>query len=269
MGTSEEVHMVGASRFEEPPVREVSLTVFFEPIATLQALNLAALRMDWSSDYPKVSEVPPRPPLRTEGRFREYLGSNSFWPMPLTAFANERGNQTIELQNDRFGIVWRFDRSPKAYPGYDHLSNELLVRFVEFRSALTVSIDHDPVPVAASISYSNHIEGYDAATFALGVLTGWTVQNVASPQPDLASLYLHYCDPTDDDSVSVNITIDSPVEAERIGPSCSLELHATSSVAGDELAETLNRTHEAVHARFRQLINEKLEQRWGKRDDQS
>ncbi|QKW11802.1 TIGR04255 family protein [Verrucosispora sp. NA02020] len=262
--------MASDLRFEEPPVREVSLTVFFERVATLQSLNLAQLRVDWKDAYPKVSEVPPRPPLRGDTPMHQYLGGNSFWPMPLTAFTNARGDQTIELQNDRFGIVWRFHQGPKTYPGYDELSTELLLRFEDFRRAISNSLAQELNPTDSYVSYTNLIEGVLPESLAVGILTNWQTSLARLDPPELAGLRLHYCSPELEEDVALTIMVDPSFDRDRDrdDPCASLELEGSISL-DDSLAidQSLAIAHDAVVKKFLELTSNDMKTKWGLRSE--
>ncbi|MEU8259334.1 TIGR04255 family protein [Micromonospora sp. NPDC048999] len=257
-------------RFEEPPVREVSLTVFFERVATLQSLNLAQLRVDWNESYPKVSEVPPRPALRGDAPMRQYLGGNSFWPMPLTAFTNARGDQTIELQNDRFGIVWRFHQGPKTYPGYDELVAELLLRFAEFRRAVSSSLIQEIEPTDIHVSYTNLIEGVLPESLAVGILTNWQTSLAQLDPPELAGLRLHYCSPELEEDVALTIMVDPSFDRdrERDDPCASLEIEGAISLQdAPSVDRPLAIAHDAVVRKFFELTNNDMRTKWGLRSE--
>jgi hypothetical protein len=51
-----------AARFTNPPVREVSLTVLWEPLSGLLAADVGDLLGRLRSEYPKIAERPAMPP---------------------------------------------------------------------------------------------------------------------------------------------------------------------------------------------------------------
>jgi uncharacterized protein (TIGR04255 family) len=260
--------MGAGHRFEEPPVREVALTVFFERIPTLQALNLAQLRVNWGASYPKVGEVPPRLPIRGRQSYLEYLSTNSFWPMPLTTFTNNRGDQAIELQSDRFSLVWRFDEGPKAYPGYNVLSQELLTRFREFREGIAESVLAEVKVTDAILSYTNHVAGYKPESLALGILTGWVHDLSITASADVASLKLHYCSPYKDDDAALTVVVDQPKSDENEEPASSLELEASISIRdGQDLEKRIRTAHDLLGQKFLDIANDDLRRRWGFQDE--
>lgn len=251
-------------RFEEPPVREVALTIFFDRVPTLQSINLAKLRVRWANEYPKVSEVPPRPPLRGERAFAEYLGTNSFWPMPFTAFTSTRGDRAIQIQSDRFGIAWRFDHAPKMYPGYEALSQELMMRFSEFREAILSELEQDVDPTDIDVEYTNLIEGYRPEDFAAGVLTKWSSSQSACGAADLAGLRLHFCSDVGDSNIALTVSVDPTFDEESSGASCLFELNATTDMGPDDDIEVAMRTaHDVLVGKFVELTNDNLRARWG------
>ncbi|MEU7983019.1 TIGR04255 family protein [Micromonospora sp. NPDC049081] len=251
-------------RFEEPPVREVGLTIFFDRVPTLQSINLAKLRVSWANDYPKVSEVPPRPPLRGERAFAEYLSSDSFWPMPFIAFTSTRGDRAIQIQSDRFGIAWRFDHAPKMYPGYEELSRELLTRFAEFREAIASELEQDLEPTDIDVEYTNLIDGYRPEDFAAGVLTNWANSQALCGPADLAGLRLHFCSNVGNSEIALTISINPTFDEQSDASSCVFELNATAKMSpSDEVEGTMRAAHGVLVDRFVELTNDSLRAGWG------
>lgn len=258
--------MVTELRFKEPPVREVALTVFFDRITTLQTINLAKLRVAWLSAYPKVNEVPPRPPLRGERSFAEFLGSNSFWPMPFTTFEDESGRHAIQLQADRFGIVWNFAKSGEGYPGYVKLSDELMDRFGEFKEVIAQELEEDVRVTDVDLEYTNEVEGFSPEQLVLGILTNWQVDELSIERPSLAGLRLHYCTDVGSDDTTLDITV-NPLFESAASDACNLELRVTSSVSSqDEIVPRMNTAHDILIEKFLSVLNDEMRRRWGLHD---
>lgn len=259
--------MAGNPRFKEPPVREVALTVFFDRIPTLQTINLARLRVNWMETYPNVNEVPPRPPFRGERSYAEFLGSNSSWPMPFTTFSDDFGDHVIQLQADRFGIVWSFAKYRRGYPGYERLSQELFSRFEEFQAEVSRELGIDTTVTDIDLEYTNEVENYSPEQLALGILTGWRDVPLTVNQADLAGLCLHYCDDLDIGDGALTISVETPSGTDRTD-TCSLELNVTARVTDQrDVHLSMESAHDLLVNRFVSLLNDDLRRQWGLYDD--
>jgi uncharacterized protein (TIGR04255 family) len=258
--------MVTELRFKDPPVREVALTVFFDKISTLQTINLARLRVAWLDAYPNVKEVPPRPPLRGDRSFAEFLGSNSFWPMPSTTFADESGRHAIQLQADRFGIVWNFAKFGEGYPGYMKLSAEVMSRFGEFKEVVAQELDENVKVTDVDLEYTNEVESLSPEELVLGILTNWQASELSVERANLAGLRLHYCTNMKPDDTTLDITVDPLFESVANG-GCTLEIKVTASVSSqDEVGSRMNSAHDVLVEKFLSILNDDMRRRWGLHD---
>lgn len=260
--------MAPGPHFEDPPVREVSLTIYFDSIRTMQTLTLAQLRVEWLEDYPKLSEVVPRLPWKeSQNSFVDMLAGDANWPMPLCEFINAAGDKTIQIQNDRFGIVWRFDGPPDSYPGHQVLADELLSRFGSFerlvgeRMELHVSVER------VTVGYINYVDGMTPQRLAVGILTNWSkaVEDNAAIA-DRCALRIGYVQ--DDENVTAavasNVRVDPCLALEGAGPAAALSLDATRQVNGSkELVAGLEETHAAIVKTFLEITTDEMKRQWG------
>lgn len=260
--------MLGEPRFARPPVREVELTILFEPLETLQTLTLAPLRVDWSEDYPKLSEVAPRPSSQERGRESvKFVPTEGSWPMPLCTFISTDGNRAIQVQNDMFGITWSFDAQSPTYPGFEALRQELCAKFTEFERLVGSALGIEVKVTEVSTSYLNHVEGMPAEDLCLGVLTGWTVEPRATQESsiDYAGIRVHHCASDNNQQTSLLIGVDTAVsEAEDDGPAATLRLQGERMTDSSKVVtESLSIVHDILLAKFLQLTTPEMRERWG------
>jgi uncharacterized protein (TIGR04255 family) len=260
--------MASGPRFEAPPVREVALTIYFDPVRTMQTLTIAQLRVDWLDDYPKLSEAIPRLSWKDPSTsFVDMLSGDAVWPMPLCEFINAAGDKAIQIQNDRFGIVWRFDGPPDSYPGHQILAEELLTRFGAFErlvaERMTASINVERV----TIGYENYIDGLTPQQLAIGILTNWSAEVGGNAgDADRCALRLGYLPGEDrrDTFVALNVRVDPCAEFEGTAPAATLSLNATREIHDvKELVSGLEETHAAIIEGFLKITTDDMKRQWG------
>jgi uncharacterized protein (TIGR04255 family) len=260
-------------RFDNPPVREVTLTLMFEPLTGLQTLHFAPLRVEWQDQYPKLSELAPIVPWRNlSGTPVEIVGSGSNWPVPLCILTNAAGDRVLQLQNDRFVVAWRFNPKAGGYPGHDELQGELVDKFSQLAKVVNQVLGEAPVVGRVEVSYRNLIEGVNAEDLALGILTRWKVTK--SPDPynaEYVGLRIHRHGSTDP-MVSLVIGVDpanglaGPEESADIDLSSSLTIEAEADVRQkDEYVEKIARVHSVVLATFLDITTPEMNKAWGGR----
>jgi uncharacterized protein (TIGR04255 family) len=111
--------------FDDPPVVETVLSAQFEPLPALQTAQLGLLWGEYRTAFPKAGEHAPIDPVieqfpeRPTGRMALKLQTFENPPIPRLSFANEQGNEMIQVQNDRFIKNWRKEGDGEQYPRYD------------------------------------------------------------------------------------------------------------------------------------------------------
>jgi uncharacterized protein (TIGR04255 family) len=120
--------------FDSPPVSEVALTVFFEPLNQLQTAHVGLLWQEFRARFPRVEDQPPLPPVI------ESFGVPSTFNLgiqihvtaspgiPRSLFVDDQGAELIQFQNDRISHNWRrivpasdLAPGPVDYPRYGQL----------------------------------------------------------------------------------------------------------------------------------------------------
>ncbi len=264
--------------FEAPPVREVILTVMFEPVTSLQTLHLAPLRVAWAGEYPKVSEMTPLPPWRLplDRAQVEIIGSGSNWPVPLCLLTNSAGDRALQVQNDRFVVSWRFDNQAGHYPGYQALLAELRDKFDQLSEVLTQAVGEAPAVGKVEASYRNLLEGIAPQDLTLGIMTAWQKVDASPIVRDAAYIgfRMHYHPDTTDADVSVLIGVDpdaglsTPKENGNTYMSSTFSIEADCAVSVDqEYAERLTKAHDMLISAFLDLTTEDMRKAWGGSDE--
>ncbi|MER5887262.1 TIGR04255 family protein [Streptomyces sp. NPDC001941] len=263
--------MTSALKFRRPPVYDVTLALMFGNLSKLQTLDLAPLRVGWSTDYPVLQESTPLPAWEpSELDAVEFVRSGLAWPMALCTLSAEEGDRKVKFQQDRFILNWNFGGEDLPYPGYEALKEELVTKFDEF-SKLAQSISGSlPEVRRVDVTYSNRLPGVSAHEAITGVLTGWnTPSDIPFRVPDYCGFRVRYQESELDARVRVLVGIDSAVTESdgEFSSGSSLLIDAESLVEGpDDFAERLDVAHEVVTNAFVEATSEEMRFSWGENE---
>lgn len=155
-------HAGGTLRFTKPPVRGVSLTVFFAPIEGLLLTSLAPLVSEVKKGFPVVKERFAEMPWTFEDLDDDALPSldDDAFPFPYLTFANGSGH-AINFQNDRFRLTWSFSDG-EGYPGFDALRTQLDDHLGLFVRHVAKEVGEDVKVSHVAVRYDNEL-GDDAS----------------------------------------------------------------------------------------------------------
>lgn len=115
-------------------------------------------------------------------------------PIPRLSFANEQGNEMIQVQNDRFIKNWRKEGEGEQYPRYDKIIRpnfdrdfDTFLTFLEKNQLGAISINQ------CEVTYVNHIltgQGWDGYGEVEKIFTFWRSASTYPPGA-LEDLRLH------------------------------------------------------------------------------
>lgn len=261
--------MATEPRFDDPPVREVSLSILFEALPGLQTLHTAAIRVQWSDEYPKLSESAPLAPwaLPSKAGF-DFIATGSNWPVPLIGLTNTTGDRAIQFQNDRFTLSWRFGTEGQGYPGFLDLKAELEDKFRSFSEVVHKAGGKQVLPRRVEITYSNYIPSMPSSQLAIGVLTGWSLAGAPARHADYTGVRLHNCAVEQYPNVAVLIGIDPSSglggPGEQSDEASTLLIQTESDVDdGTEYMSALVAGHDALVATFLEITTSEMHKTWG------
>ena len=265
--------MTDLPAFDSPPVVEVAVSVQFRPLFGLRGLALAPLRARWASEYPKLEEQPPLPPVAEGSTTVLPQFQFNVVPLPVTRqwFLNESGTQLIQVQPDRLSVNWRTGGDPPvAYPRYDHMRN----LFVRASSDLAEFVAEEQLGnleiTQAELSYINAIETTpDELGRVDRFFRGWSgTADHHLGEPEQARMTLSFLiEGIGQPPVRLYAEVNP---AQR--PSGEQVLFFTLTVRGNpggkSLAETLkflDEAHEHLVRSFDELTEQPMHEEWGKR----
>jgi uncharacterized protein (TIGR04255 family) len=273
-GAQRSMQMVPELHFDNPPLREVKLSLFFDAIRSLRTLHLGPLRAEWHDEYPKLSESAPLAPWQRPDppSVVEFIGTGSNWPVPFCWFTNLRGDRALQLQSDRFIVSWRFDPDSGRYPGFVELRRELAERFDRFSKVVEAAVGQQPDVRQVEVEYSNLIAGIRPEELALGVLTEWQTRDLGIGRSiNYLGLRVRYYESADSPGVGVLVGVD-PAEGldrpdETAESASTLTLNADCQVAEtDEYLAQISRCHDVIIMLFLRLTTSEMHEKWGARE---
>ncbi|MCX4528094.1 TIGR04255 family protein [Streptomyces sp. NBC_01551] len=261
--------MTDSLRFEQPPVREVTLALMLEPIAKLQTLDLAPLRVEWRSEYPTLQEATPLARWRlSDGDDVEFMGSGVSWPMGLCTFSTESGDKSIKFQQDRFLITWTFGDEAPTYPGFAALKGELLGKFSQYVKLVSEASGAIPIVRRVDAQYVNYLPGVSAQDAMAGILSGWSSGGTFPFRaPDYCGFRIRYRESELNSRVAVLIGVDSAGGEDEAGDfvySSTLALDAEGEVGeGHDYVSMLESAHDVLTSAFLDVTSIAMRASWG------
>jgi uncharacterized protein (TIGR04255 family) len=113
--------------FENPPINEVAVGLFFQPITALRAEHIGALWGTIRDQFPNSSQ---NPPLLSPGQtsFSQLTLPGEVFPLPRFWFISADETNLLQLQRDAFFFNWR--RRESDYPRF----KSVLAQFEEYFS---------------------------------------------------------------------------------------------------------------------------------------
>jgi uncharacterized protein (TIGR04255 family) len=149
--------------FKDPPLKEVSISVQFEPI---NGFHIGLMGLTWNvfkNRYPEVEATDELPhEIEKFGVIsRKQLGFKLLErvPIPRLQFVSKDRQYLIQLQNDRFIFNWRklFDENLE-YPRYPNVKRMFLDELAIFNEFLATNGLESPSFNQVEVTYVNHID---------------------------------------------------------------------------------------------------------------
>lgn len=253
-GESEQV------RFVKPPIVNVALTVYFEPIASLQVTHLASLRQAWREAYPNAAELPPLRALNRGGDEGDLVPVTSAWPFPYVMFTSADDGQMIAIQNDRLVRSWTLEENVASYPGFENLLADLTARLDEFRALVQEETGQSLVLAASECSYVNRLPDMPAEEFLVGIATRWRGESNASgfPPSHYAGLRIHV-----DDQSTPGLRADLAADFDE-SPTLGLNARYRVQDGEDPALEMagLHLAHDKVIEMFLEFTSRQMQDEW-------
>ncbi len=147
--------------FGRPPVIEVALSIQFEPLPQFCTAHIGLLWRMLRERFPRTEQHPPRDPVFELFGVSKQPSMNvrveRVLPVPQVRFLNERGNELIQVQQDRLVHNWRKVDDGDEYPRYPSVKSRFLEELDAFRRFLASENLGDISPNQCEVTYVNHI----------------------------------------------------------------------------------------------------------------
>ena len=145
-------------RLSNPPVNEVVLTTYFDPV--LKDLKNEHIGLFWSSIASQFPRVEQKPPLSISNDQDDAIVSpDEFFPMPRFWFISRDSSEVVQVHKQAFTYNWRNIREA-AYPGFHERIKPAFDtysdKFVRFLREFTDGAS--PVVSRCELTYVNAIE---------------------------------------------------------------------------------------------------------------
>lgn len=250
-------------KFESPPVQQVILGIYFQPLLLIGALQLLPILNQWREDYPMIEELRSTPPWRPLTDAERQESSGRLAVAPLFVLVSPNNQRTIHLQYDRIILTWRFEAegSSKEYVGYQALRAELARRTEELISELSEKANVEVKPERIDITYQNLID-MTSRDFCVGVLTAWSSTKAAIGVPSGYSGMRFEGFEDDEEHVDTLVAIEDGPDGE--GTDLTIDVDCDVA-AKDSYIDALDEAHDVVVRLFERFSSAELMASWGRR----
>jgi uncharacterized protein (TIGR04255 family) len=114
------------TKFENPPINELVIAIYFEPIIGLKAQHIGKYWDTICNRYPNCEQ---QAPLSFMGFPSEAPGE--IFPLPRFWFHSGQGTPLVQVQRDAFIFNWRTDGKDK-YPHYENVKKKFVVELTNY-----------------------------------------------------------------------------------------------------------------------------------------
>jgi len=146
--------------FDAPPVVEVAIAAYFQPLSGLRSTHLNEIHDLWKADFPGVEEVQPAPPVPEVGA--EAKPEIKFevvnTPVSRYMFTSADGRLLIQVQRDRLVFNWLKIDGGDTYPRFASLLPQFSSAYESFTSFVERSGIGPVRPTQAEVLYVNAID---------------------------------------------------------------------------------------------------------------
>lgn len=244
--------------FRRPPLHEVALTVGFDAMPGLRAIELGSLRVAWETDYPQLDEQPALPPEQQDEP--SIVVRFGVVPLQRQLFGSADGRRLLQVQDDRMILNWRrVDDQP--YPRYGELAPELDRRLADVGELAVARSGSGLTARWVEATYVNLVtDGLDRPRVD-EVLLGLTpLGDSPLGHPDVQVGYRW--PPVGPERLALSVLAQSTA-APGGTPAVLLNLTVRGQVSeGSPYRDTLDRTHEHLVSAFTALTTTSMHERW-------
>jgi len=256
--------------YRKPPIDEVVSGMRFLIPSDLRITHIGLLWNKFRKDYPRTQHA--LPIAMTKGEIP--LESVTGLPLPRVWFINEKDDQLIQFQSDRFYYNWR--RRKDEYPRYqhviknfEHVLNTVMDFFSEFALGPFKPLEYE-------LTYINHIpqgQGWDSVKDLKGVFRDFNLNATAHrflQDPSAVSWQSAFELPENKGRLNVGLRMATRT-TDKV-PLLVLELRTIGigeSSTGGAFREWFDLAHEWIVRGFTDLTTPSIQKIWEREDNVS
>lgn len=262
--------------FTDPPVIETVLSFQFAPITGFSVPHFGLYWRKIRNEFKRTAIHPPIGSVRedfTPGRMTgiPQIGIELVTePNVRCWFIDEKGNQLIQVQNDRFIHNWQKVSGDEVYPRYESVRSKFEQEWQRFCAFLKEENLAIPEVNQCEVTYVNHIE-YEKGWKSFGelnkVITCWSGSHSGTflPAPEKVNLNVSYVLPNN--RGRLHISLQPVIRARDAKEVLQLNLTARGAPASSETAEIfrwLDIGRQWVVEGFTDFTTKEMHKLWGR-----
>ena len=143
--------------YDNPPVNELAVGVYFEPLNGWQTRHVGHFWGEVRKDFPNTEDQPPIIEVERGPRF-EIL---QLPPLRRTFLVSQDQNFVIQLQESRFLLNWRKKQPTDVYPRFSAHFKKFIGHWGHFSDFVAREKVGNLKPARYELTYVNHIEQGD------------------------------------------------------------------------------------------------------------
>lgn len=258
-----------------PPVVETVLSAQFVPIQGFSILHVGLYQETIREEFKRYEAKPPLGHMREEfsprGAVREqsFAFSTSIEPPFRAWFLDEKGNQIIQIQKDRFIYNWQKVAGDEDYPRYQSIRKKFEEEWERFRAFLTKQHLKQPEVNQCEVTYVNHIE-YEKGWKGYGelskVFAPWSGLNSGDFLPDLENINVNLTYRLHDNQGRLYVTMQPVIRARDAKEVLQLNLTTRivpSTARPEEVTKYFDLGRQWIVEGFDNLTTPEIRKVWG------
>jgi uncharacterized protein (TIGR04255 family) len=146
--------------YDNPPLNEIAVGVYFEPLNGWQTRHVGQFWGEVSKEFPNTED---QSPILEIGGSPQML---QIPPLRRTFLISGDQNFVIQLQESRFLLNWRKKQPTDVYPRFSSFFNKFVGHWGHFSDFVAREKVGNLKPVRYELTYVNHIEQADQSVSA-------------------------------------------------------------------------------------------------------
>lgn len=255
-------------KFENPPVAEVAISVFFNGLPGLKTAHIGKFWNLIEKDYPKTQDV--LPILENPASIQHLISLEAPIPLRRVHLISADDIFVTQIQQNFFAHNWRKMKDTDVYPSFDRPKELFLKMWNTFQTFLREIKAGDMVPTRYEITYINQIiepkgafplalERYSPVISLQRAHDGSLVSN-----PKALTAELQYDLPEKLGTLRVAFKQGERAPDKMEVMQVDLTARVFSTPDGPDLPDWLEKAHERLALSFVSLTTKAAHEKWGR-----